>query len=150
MSERLSIEDVRRILDLLDASNFDELKIETPDFKLSLRRGALAEAKPEPARAAPLPPSEPAPAPAVASGLYEVKAPMPGVFYRAPKPGAAPFVAVGGKVEPNSVIGIVEVMKLMNSISAEVAGEIVEVVAEDGEAVERGSVLARIRRPPHG
>jgi len=152
VGDRLGTEDVRRILSILDASTFDELKIETPDFKLSLRRGSAGVVNEppttEPVRAAP-PSQAPAPAPVVApasADLFEVKAPMLGVFYRAPKPGAAPFVEVGAKVEPDTVIGIVEVMKLMNSISAEVAGEVVEVVARDAQIVEYGHALVRIRR----
>ncbi len=150
MGDRLSTEDVRRILSILDASTFDELKIEPPEFKLSLRRGAAQQPAAEFAPwTAPKPQAaSPAPAPGRPSSedLFEVKAPMLGIFYRAPKPGAPPFVEVGAEVEPDSVIGIVEVMKLMNSITAEVAGEVVEIVAGDAEMVEFGHALVRIRR----
>ncbi len=69
---------------------------------------------------------------------------MVGVFYSAPKPGEKPFVEVGSTVEEQTVVGIVEVMKLMNSISAGKRGTVVEIVAVDGELVQYGSVLARI------
>lgn len=80
-----------------------------------------------------------------AAGLIDVRAPMLGVFYRAPKPGADPFVAPGAKVQPDTVIGIIEVMKLMNSVAAEVSGEVVEVLAKDGDLVEYDQVLMRVR-----
>ena len=149
MGDKLSTEDVSRILNLLDASSFDELKIETADFKLSLRRGAIAEpttAKTEPVRVEPPRAPAAAPMPDRSDDVVDVKAPMLGVFYRAPKPGAAPFINVGSHVEPDTVVGIVEVMKLMNSIAAEVAGEVVEIVAKDAEMVEYGHALVRIRR----
>ncbi|NLZ12038.1 MAG: acetyl-CoA carboxylase, biotin carboxyl carrier protein [Alcaligenaceae bacterium] len=81
-----------------------------------------------------------------ASGdLLEVRAPMLGVFYRSPKPGADPFVTPGTAVEPDTVIGIIEVMKLMNSVPANLRGEVVEVLAKDGELVEYDQVLMRVR-----
>ena len=77
--------------------------------------------------------------------LLEVRAPMLGVFYRSPKPGADPFVTPGTAVEPETVIGIIEVMKLMNSVPANLRGEVVEVLAKDGELVEYDQVLMRVR-----
>lgn len=70
---------------------------------------------------------------------------MVGTFYRAPKPGADPFVDIGSPVQEDSVIAIIEVMKLMNSISARVAGEVVEIVAEDAQFVDKGQLLMRVR-----
>ena len=83
------------------------------------------------------PPSEP--------GLLEVSAPLLGIFYRAPKPGEPPFVDVGSKVEAETVIGIIEVMKLMHSVHAGVEGEVVEVLVENGAAIEYGEILVRVR-----
>lgn len=77
--------------------------------------------------------------------LLEIRAPMLGTFYRSPKPGADPFVAVGSHVEPDTVIGIIEVMKLMNSAAAGVSGEVVEILAQDGELVEYDQPLMRVR-----
>lgn len=78
-------------------------------------------------------------------GLHEVRPPMLGTFYRAPKPGAAPFVEVGSKVQPDSVVCIVETMKLMNSVCAGVAGEVVEICLDDAQFVDETEVLLRIR-----
>lgn len=77
--------------------------------------------------------------------LLEIRAPMLGTFYRSPKPGADPFVAVGSRVEPDTVIGIIEVMKLMNSAAAGISGEVVEILAQDGELVEYDQPLMRVR-----
>jgi acetyl-CoA carboxylase biotin carboxyl carrier protein len=92
-------------------------------------------------------PSTPPAPPAHRNGLIDVISPMVGVFYRAPKPGEKPFVEVGSEVEEQTVVGIVEVMKLMNSIAAGKRGTVVELVAADGELVQYGSVLARIAPP---
>ncbi|MBD5604347.1 MAG: hypothetical protein IAI48_04565, partial [Candidatus Eremiobacteraeota bacterium] len=86
-----------------------------------------------------------APVPAVATDdSRPVTAPMLGTFYGAPQPGAAPFVSIGATVTPDTVVGIIEVMKLMNSVCAGASGEVVEIVAKDGELVEFGDVLVRI------
>lgn len=97
-------------------------------------------------------PSAPAAVPVAAAppatsdaSLLEVRAPMLGTYYGAPKPGAAPFVTVGGPVSADSAVGIIEVMKLMNSISAGVDGVVVEVLVRDGDLVEFDQVLMRVR-----
>jgi acetyl-CoA carboxylase biotin carboxyl carrier protein len=140
----LSHDDVERIIGLLDHSHFDELTLEMDGVKLALRRNGARSA---PAAAAPAAPVIAAAAPVAvpASGLLEVKAPMLGTFYRAPKPGADPFVQVGSKVGPDDPVGIIEVMKLMNSIPAGLSGEVAQVLAQDGEVVEYGQVLLRVR-----
>jgi acetyl-CoA carboxylase biotin carboxyl carrier protein len=151
----LSHEDVKRLLELLDASKFDELHLETDGTKLTLRRnGAGASAASVatvssehvaiPVAAAVATSQAPSSA-ASAAGLIEVRASMLGQFYSAPKPGAAPFVTVGSKVQRDTAIAIIEVMKLMNSISAGVEGEVVEILARDGELVEFDQVLMRVR-----
>lgn len=153
-----SHEDVQRLLQLLDASQFDELQLEAKGIKLSLRRnGAGSNLAPSAPSAAPvalprvapttvLPaPPQPSPASSGEPGLLEVRAPMLGTFYGAPKPGAEPFVTVGGRVEANTAVGIIEVMKLMNSISAGLVGVVVEVLARDGDLVEFDQVLMRVR-----
>lgn len=153
MSEKLRREDVEEILALLENSTFDELSIETDDFKLNLRRAGA------PARARPFENDLPAtngangqsaspenvPRSAPVAGLIDVAAPMLGVFYRSPKPGADPFVQVGSRVTSESIIGIIEVMKLMNSVPAGIAGEVVEVIAPDGRLVEYGQAIIRVR-----
>lgn len=156
-----SHEDVQRLLQLLDSSHFDELHLEAEGVKLSLRRGGANSspgALPSPAapasaaRPQPVTPSAPAAVPVAAAppatsdaSLLEVRAPMLGTYYGAPKPGAAPFVTVGGPVSADSAVGIIEVMKLMNSISAGVDGVVVEVLVRDGDLVEFDQVLMRVR-----
>jgi acetyl-CoA carboxylase biotin carboxyl carrier protein len=151
VGEKLTTEDVKTILSLLEASAFDELKLETGEFKLSIRKSSAPEFDPAPSPvlakpAVPVAPDKPSPGVAVASGSSTpVKSPTFGVFYRAPKPGAAPFVEIGAEVEHDTIIGIVEVMKLMNSVAAEVSGQVVEIVAADGEVVEFGQTLLYVR-----
>jgi acetyl-CoA carboxylase biotin carboxyl carrier protein len=148
----LSHEEVLEILRLLDASGFDELRLETDGYKLHLRRsGAPARSPDEPApapaqAAAPVATGATAPlAPSNPDGLIDVPAPMLGTFYRAPKPGAPPFVEVGSIVDEQTVVGIVEVMKLMNAICAGVRGAVEQIVAREGTLVEYGDVLIRVR-----
>ena len=159
----LSAEDVQEILRLLDAAGLDELHLETDRFTLTLRRLAdggwtqqsqvratAAVEAPESTRPAadPAPPAELAPpgdgeAPP-AAGLREVRAPLLGTFYRAPQPGAAPFVEVGSRVEEDTVVGIVETMKLMNSVPAGARGRVAEICLGDAQFVTQGTVLLRI------
>jgi acetyl-CoA carboxylase biotin carboxyl carrier protein len=145
---KLTHDDVERILKLLEASAFEALDLEIDGLKLSLRRRGAASAGADPAA---VPPSASAPSPAAPSpqsstvGGTDVLAPVLGTFYRAPKPGAAPFVEIGAKVAPDTVVCIVEVMKLMTSVTAGVAGEVVELLATDGTLVEYGQPLLRIR-----
>lgn len=83
------------------------------------------------------------------AGLNTIDAPMVGTFYRAPEPGGKPFVEVGDQIRPGQVIGIVEAMKLMNQVTADRAGTVVELLAGDGEPVEFGQPLLRLTPPPH-
>jgi acetyl-CoA carboxylase biotin carboxyl carrier protein len=147
----LSDDDVREILRLIDESKLDELRIETPEFKLHVRRRAAAPADdppdpdPDPEPADPAAPERATAAPAVASdGARTIEAPMLGTFYRAPAPGATPFVDVGTEVDPGTVVCLIEVMKMMNSIQAGVAGTIVDVCAENAQLVEFGDPLFRV------
>jgi len=158
----LTDDDVKEILRLLDTSSSNELILETDQFKLTLRRGTTehggwtreTQTLTEPRIVAGANPTAVhAPAAAVATvetdrpddGLTDIPAPIVGTFYRAPKPGAAPYVNVGSRVEANTVIAIIEVMKLMNSIPAGNAGEIAEICVDDGQFVERGQTLMRIK-----
>jgi acetyl-CoA carboxylase biotin carboxyl carrier protein len=151
----LTKKDIEEIMALLEASRFDRLSLEMDGLKLELdRSGAAPRAR---AEAAPPPPPTPArqqqtmiPTPArtegtPADGLVEVLSPLLGVFYRAPKPGEAAFVEVGSRVEEDTVIGIIEVMKLMNSARAGVRGEVIDIRAQNGEMVEHGEVLMLVR-----
>ena len=128
----LDDDDVREILRLIDESDVAELRVETDGLSLYVRRG---EAPPEVEQ----PAEEPS-----AEGLRPIVAPMLGVFYRAPAPGATPFVDVGAHVEETTVVCLIEVMKMMNAVPAGVAGTIVEVCAANAEAVEYGATLFRV------
>ncbi len=136
----LSEDDVREILRLIDESDVAELRVETEGFSLHVRRGGELTAA--------------APSPAVeaetrvdggAAGLHTITSPMLGTFYRAEAPGAAPFVDVGARVEADTVVCLIEVMKMMNSVHAGVAGTVVEVCAENAVAVEYGAPLFHVK-----
>ena len=145
----LTAKDVAEIMRLLDESTFDTLSLEIDGMKLNLQRNSAKPASrvshaamapvPGPLRPAhkDSPPSEP--------GLFEVRAPLLGIFYRAPKPGEPPYIEAGSKVAEDTVIGIIEVMKLMNSVSAGVKGEVIEILADNAAAVEYGEILLRVR-----
>ena len=157
----LSSDDVRDILRLLDTLPFDELSLETESFRLSLRRTADGWTQAAQALSAPnlVEPSEAeapaaeapaaatpakATAPAARAGLLEVRAPLLGTFYRAPRPGAEPFVEVGSVVHEDTVVGIVETMKLMNSVPAGVRGKVVDICLGNAAFADQGAVLMRV------
>jgi acetyl-CoA carboxylase biotin carboxyl carrier protein len=148
----LTDEDVREILRIIDESELDELRIEMEGFRLHVRRGAVAAGpveEPGPAAREPEPRSAPAPEPepelvAATNGVTTIDAPMLGTFYRASAPGATPFVEVGSTVAPDTVVCLIEVMKMMNSVKAGVAGTVVEVCAGNAELVEYGEPLFRV------
>lgn len=135
----LTDDDVREILRLIDEFEGEELGIETDRFSLHVRRGAD-----EPVPIPVLPDSPPTPRP-TGGGLHTVASPMLGIFYRAQAPGAAPFVDVGTRVEPETIVCLIEVMKMMNSVPAGVIGTIVEVCVENAELVEHGAPLFQVR-----
>jgi acetyl-CoA carboxylase biotin carboxyl carrier protein len=168
--------DVTDILALLDSLPYDELDLQTPRFRLTLRRtphgwtqSTQILTAPEGAHGA-----RGAQAPSIGADgtqapvndargersggaeragradgeraeLVAVRAPLPGTFYRAPQPGAAPFVEVGSRVSADTVIGIVETMKLMNSVHAGVAGTVAEFCVQNAEFAAHGATLLRIR-----
>jgi acetyl-CoA carboxylase biotin carboxyl carrier protein len=156
----LTAKDIAEITRLVEQSSFDEFYLEFEGLKLSFKRtGAVGEGSaPNPTATltqiqassvpTPSPPPEPAPAAdaavTVEYGVQEVQAPLLGTFYRAPKPGAPPFVELGSAVEEDTIIGIIEVMKLMNTVRAGVRGRVTEILARDGELVEYGEVLLRV------
>jgi acetyl-CoA carboxylase biotin carboxyl carrier protein len=144
----LTAADIDRIMALLDASHFDRLSLEIDGLKLDLARSGAAPAAPKPAPVvAPGPAATPPMAARAARepGLIEVTSPLLGIYYRAPRPGEPPFVEIGARVEPETIIGIIEVMKLMNTARAGVSGEVVEIVARNGELVEHGELLMLVR-----
>jgi acetyl-CoA carboxylase biotin carboxyl carrier protein len=157
----LTNDDVAEILALLDSLPYGELDLRTPRFRLTLRRapgGWTEESRtlteptavtPAPNGAAASPAPAPAsrvaagqtPVPAERAGLAAVAAPLPGTFYRAPRPGAAPFVEVGDEVREDTVVAIVETMKLMNSVPAGARGRVTEICLENAEPVGQGATL---------
>jgi acetyl-CoA carboxylase biotin carboxyl carrier protein len=141
----LTDDDVREILRIIDESQLDELRIDMPGFKLHVRRGG-APAAPEAAEREPgtQVPASQAPARASTNGATTIDAPMLGTFYRASAPGEQPFVEVGSTVDPETVVCLIEVMKMMNSVKAGVAGTVVEVCATNAELVEYGEPLFRV------
>ena len=150
----LTPKDVAEVLKLLEESAFEELVLETDGLKIELRRGGAVKPRPVPEAAKPAPvpsASEPASAAPKAEtsptpeGMADVPSPLLGVFYRAPKPGAEPFIDVGQQVDEDTIIGIIEVMKLMNSVRAGVSGEVVEIMAQNATLVEYGEPLIRVR-----
>jgi acetyl-CoA carboxylase biotin carboxyl carrier protein len=138
----LSDEDVREILRIVDGAELDELRIETEGLSLHLVRGDRAPAaKPVPEGSQPEPAAaEGADAPEGADG-FTIEAPMLGVFYRSPSPGASPFVDVGTRVESDTIVCIIEVMKMMNSVPAGFSGTIAGIHAENAALVEYGQPL---------
>jgi acetyl-CoA carboxylase biotin carboxyl carrier protein len=154
---QLSPDDVRDVLRVLDSSGLAELHLETAEFALTVRRegaGWTAEQKVlrEPVterslEAAPVAADQPAAAGApvgeglVGEGLVAVRPPLLGTFYRAPQPGAPPFVDVGDAVEEDTVVGIVETMKMMTPVHAGVRGTVVEFRTGNGEFAEADAVL---------
>ena len=155
----LTARDIAEITRLLEDSSFDELELEIDGLKIHLRRNgdiprflAKGDRPQSPAAES----NEPRPLPETATSrgkspptdpdLTEVRAPLLGTFYRAPKPGAPPFVEVGADVEPETVIGIIEVMKLMNTVRSGVHGTVAEIPGRDGALVEYGETLLRVRR----
>ena len=131
----LSDDDVGEILRLIDESNVRELRVETGGLSLYVLRDDVPGT---------VPPATPA-AMTAEDGLVTITSPMLGTFYRAEAPGEPPFVEVGSRVEPDTTVCIIEVMKMMNSIPAGVSGTVVEVCAENAEPVEFGAPLFRVR-----
>jgi acetyl-CoA carboxylase biotin carboxyl carrier protein len=157
---KLTNEDVKEILELLDATSFDVLDLETGRFKLSLRRNRAGEWSQESQVLAPATLTkslEPAPAASAAvtpqslsadAGAVAVRATLPGTFYRAPRPGADPFVQKGSAVEADTVVGIIETMKLMTAVHAGVRGTIAEIAVENAQFADQGTVLMTIKPEP--
>jgi acetyl-CoA carboxylase biotin carboxyl carrier protein len=142
----LSGKEVVEIARLLDQSHFSELSLEIGDFRLRIRGGGAAVLK-EAEEQAFVPGPIAAPvfgAPAPGAGEVDVLAPFLGIFYHAARPGAPPFVTPGQDVAADSMIGIIEVMKLMNGVRAGVNGKVIALLAANAEAVEAGQPLLRV------
>ena len=149
----LNFNEIRELLAVLQQTDIAELSIKSSDFELSIRKDRAGGDRPlEPVSVPPLAaPPAPVPVPAAAptpppkaDRLLEVVSPMVGTFYRAPGPEELPYVDVGDRIRIGQAVCIIEAMKLMNELEAEVAGEIVEILAQNGQPVEYGQPLMRV------
>lgn len=153
----MDLKDIKAIIDLMKKNSVSEFELEKQDFKIRLKRGMTGggvlvptteEAQPVIAYA-PQPAALPAPPPAApataATTEPEIKSPMIGTFYRSPSPESGAYVEVGTEVNPDTVVCIIEAMKVMNEIKAEVRGVITQVLVENAKPVEFGQPLFKIR-----
>ena len=144
----MDLDEIRKILELMESNKLVEFEFEQGDKRIKLRRAEdrapVAVAYPQvlaapSAAATPLPPARP-------SNIIEFKSPLVGTFYRAPRPDADAFVTEGDEVGPEKVLCIVEAMKMMNEIKAEMQGIVREILVKNGQAVEYGETLFLIEK----
>jgi acetyl-CoA carboxylase biotin carboxyl carrier protein len=153
----LELKDIKAVIDLMKKNDLSVFEMEKDGFKLKLQKGAGDQtvfAPPANGVPAPAPPVAPAPLSSAAAAvqetekgasLREIVSPMVGTFYRAGSPESPPFVDIGKEVTEETVVCIIEAMKVMNEIKAEIKGVIAEIVAESGKPVQFGQVLFRVR-----
>ena len=154
----MDLKDIKAILDLMKKNSVSEFELERQEFKIRLKRGVGGAApitQIEDVPAYPMIPIAAHPVPSAttvtntpgtaASNEIEIKSPMIGTFYRSPSPDSAPYVEVGTEVTPESVVCIIEAMKVMNEIKAEVKGVITQVLVENAKPVEFGQPLFKVR-----
>jgi acetyl-CoA carboxylase biotin carboxyl carrier protein len=146
----LTAKEVAEITRLLEESSFDEMDLELDGLRLTLRRHGAGGISESPRSVEGVPTDATAVRPAISvapeGAAQDISAPLLGTFYRAPRPGAPPFIEVGSAVEEDSIIGIIEVMKLMNTVRAGMRGRVVEILAQDGDLVEYGEILVRVSK----
>ncbi|QUS60472.1 acetyl-CoA carboxylase biotin carboxyl carrier protein [Synechocystis sp. PCC 7339] len=151
----INFTELRELLGVISQSNITEFSLKSGDFEVSVRKDVMSGGVSVPPQAI-APPSSPVastpvtspevPAPSPADQKWTaIVSPMVGTFYRAPAPDEPPFVEVGDAVSKGQGVCIIEAMKLMNEIEAEVAGQVMEIVVENGEPVEYGQTLMWIR-----
>lgn len=161
----MNLKEIKELIKLISENGFTEFEIEREGFRLRVSRGAsptsavpIVVSQPfAPASPAALPPQSSQPEAAVVSqseqakqeaadaSLHIIKSPLVGTFYRSPSPNSDPFVRIGDRVEPDTIVCIIEAMKLMNNIQAEVTGEVAKIFVEDGQPVEYGQPLFGVR-----
>ena len=139
--ERARAERIREVVRIVQETGVGEVTIEEDGMRVSVKRTQEVELQPATASAAPSSSGGASSEPAVSNGLVSVEAPMIGVFYRAPEPGAEPFVEVGEAVAPGQTLCLLEAMKLFNELKAETSGVVRAIHAENGEPVEFGQLL---------
>ena len=147
----MDLKEIKALIDLMQKNGLTAFEMEKDGFRISLAKEAgyapaMAYAAPPaaPAAAVPAPAAAPSEAAPAASGK-EIPSPMVGTFYSSPSPESPAFVKVGQKVTPDTVVCIIEAMKVMNEIKAEVSGTITEVAAENGQPVQFGQALFRYK-----
>jgi acetyl-CoA carboxylase biotin carboxyl carrier protein len=161
----LDLKQIKQIIDLMKRSELTEFAVEEEGFKLKIRRGANGlpvvtsshgsnapfsssnegiPASPAPAPSAPATVTSSAPA-GDEAGIAYIKSPMVGTFYRSGSPESKPYAEVGSKVVENSVVCIIEAMKIMNEIQSEIKGVVVEALVENGQPVEYGQKLFKVK-----
>ena len=145
----MNLKEIKEMINLMNENNLTELEVERDGLKIRLKKGRGVEIEEVEEVAPPLPQKAPPAEERVevkreVANIIEIKAPMVGTFYRTPSPDAKPFVEVGSKIEEDQVICIIEAMKLMNEIKAGVKGKVLEVLVENGEAVEFDQPLFRV------
>lgn len=154
----MDIDQIEKLVEMMKDSDLSSMEIEEETFRIRLARekeivavhggGGVSAPAPLPAAApaAQAPAAGGAPAPEVEEkGITYVKSPMVGTFYRAPSPDSPPFAEEGGKIKVDSVVCIIEAMKVMNEIQSEVSGKILEILVENGEPVEYGQALMKVK-----
>ena len=142
----MNIEEIKQLVQLMVDNELSELDITDGQKKIALKRGAGALPVPAAQAAPPAGPGPPAvPAAPPGEEFVEIKSPMVGTLYAAPSPDSEPFVQAGTTVSDETTVCIVEAMKVMNEIKAEVDGTIVEVLVTNGQAVEYGQVLFKVK-----
>jgi acetyl-CoA carboxylase biotin carboxyl carrier protein len=152
----VDIKDIKAIIDLMRKNSVSEFELEKQDFKIRLKRGTNGSGSAVVYEETPMlayPQNVPLPGNAVVSAPppqlvineVEIKSPMIGTFYRAPSPEAGSYVEVGSEVNPDTVVCIIEAMKVMNEIKAEAKGVITQVMVENAKPVEFGQPLFKIR-----
>ena len=157
-SGTVDLKDIKAIIDLMKKNSVSEFELEKQDFKIRLKRGGNGVAIAQPAEdtqlvayAQPMAPAQALPGapaaavPAANSSEEEIKSPMIGTFYRAPSPEAGNYVEIGTEVNPDTVVCIIEAMKVMNEIKAEAKGVITQIIMENAKPVEFGQPLFKIR-----
>jgi acetyl-CoA carboxylase biotin carboxyl carrier protein len=154
--ERVDLKDIKAIIDLMKKNSISEFELERQEFKIKLKRGGIQVAQyedtPAPlvvpmASATPAIPVATVPASPAASSSNdtEIKSPMIGTFYRAPSPESANYVEIGSEVNQDTVVCIIEAMKVMNEIKAEVRGVITDILIDNAKPVEFGQPIFKIR-----
>jgi acetyl-CoA carboxylase biotin carboxyl carrier protein len=149
MEKKLDLEIISEIIRIFKESDIAKLELSTKDFKIKLSKFGEFQAVPTISLNNPQPTQATQEAPKVEvkeeKNIHIVKSPIVGTFYRAPAPGAKPFVEVGSKVKKGDVLCIIEAMKIMNEIKSDVNGVVEEILVENGQPVEYGQPLFKIR-----